>query len=804
MTGYSVVVTGGGRTGLSAYEVYVEVETAAGRTPLSKEDWVLTLPWTLDPTSWNALSTYTERTAVQHNGSLWLALKPSIGITPGTDATAWVLLLTGVDTDLFDALLVQAEAEATAAQTARAAAEAAAASAAAEAPTFADTAAGLAGTSDGDYFRVIEAGSDYVSIYLNDGGAAVAQASLPARPVTDGLISDLATEAAERKSLIIGPARGNGWLWAVTDPDGFVLGGVRDDYTIVFGTTEIGTLGMLTQVVDITAEAGDGLRVLDPDGFLAALISGGRVASGETSIDAAGLVTSDFALRPSGDGAFRLVDPDGFIGLSASGDGLKVAKVVNSDGTEALALATRNAANLARSAAVARALNTTAQRPTATITQMLWYGQSLSVGAEAWPKLTGSIDTGLGLRMIGQSTRPDARTSAGFTPLGNSDLNDLAAVVQSSDLSTILDDPTVAALDPGTVVYGEGPDIAAALTLRALQLAHLGREEETDRLLLITSCGVGGQSIEDLSPGADPDLYQRVPDAVTLGKAKADGLSGSFAIGAISHMQGESGSADKATHKAGTVAVMQAIFDDCADAIAGQAKRPAVFTYQTQGNNMSKETQALYTPLGQIELIDEQPDWYVVGPSYPYSDKGTHFDPNGSRWMGCQFGKVHHRVLVLGQDWRPLMPTRLTHEAGSRDILIDFHVPEPPLVFDTPLIGTDFLDLATKGFRVLEDASEVEIAAVEIVADTVLRLRLDAVPTGALEVHYATKTAAGADPAIDGFGCLRDSDPTLAPLNYVYASGTGQYAAADIASLKDKPYPLHNWGVSFIKPVEEF
>ena len=98
---------------------------------------------------------------------------------------------------------------------------------------------------------------------------------------------------------------------------------------------------------------------------------------------------------------------------------------------------------------------------------------------------------------------------------------------------------------------------------------------------------------------------------------------------------------------------------------------------------------------------------------------------------------------------------------------------------------------------------EVEIAAVEIVADTVLRLRLDAVPTGALEVHYATKTAAGADPAIDGFGCLRDSDPTLAPLNYVYASGTGQYAAADIASLKDKPYPLHNWGVSFIKPVEE-
>jgi hypothetical protein len=50
------------------------------------------------------------------------------------------------------------------------------------------------------------------------------------------------------------------------------------------------------------------------------------------------------------------------------------------------------------------------------------------------------------------------------------------------------------------------------------------------------------------------------------------------------------------------------------------------------------------------------PGWYLAAPAYPVTDKGGHFDPNGSRWLGLQMGKVFYETVVLRRRWKPLSP----------------------------------------------------------------------------------------------------------------------------------------------------
>lgn len=87
------------------YQAYVEVTTGAGKTPLSKADWLAS--WNsgqyfprVDPESPNWLADdITPALATRaHAGSLWQALQPSQGVEPGTDPEYWALLLQGSGT----------------------------------------------------------------------------------------------------------------------------------------------------------------------------------------------------------------------------------------------------------------------------------------------------------------------------------------------------------------------------------------------------------------------------------------------------------------------------------------------------------------------------------------------------------------------------------------------------------------------------------------------------------------------------------------------------------------------------------
>lgn len=93
-------------------------------------------------------------------------------------------------------------------------------------------------------------------------------------------------------------------------------------------------------------------------------------------------------------------------------------------------------------------------------------------------------------------------------------------------------------------------------------------------------------------------------------------------------------------------------------------------------------------------------------------------------------------MLLEGHNWEPLQPIDIV--ADSTDLLISFHVPVAPLKFDLPYLLSDATDFKHKGFRVTTpDAVDLEIQAVEIVADTIVLIRLTETPPAGALVWYA-------------------------------------------------------------------
>jgi hypothetical protein len=591
----------------------------------------------------------------------------------------------------------------------------------------------------------------YFSLTSLAAGFATATQGIKAdtavQPAALGVVSeDLASESADRKNLITSGADEN-WPWSVMDID----------RNVALGLTKDAVFKAPGHALSENETVSPGLHsVYDPE-------------------------LSEIQWR----------DEFGFLFARLTEDGhLTVRKLTEIDGTAGSEdLAARDARNLAESSAVARGINAIIQRPTGRYSHFIVYGQSLSTGWESWPAL--SVDPVIGNFMLGDSERPADRFDSAFTPLGSSALNPLVAVVQSTTSpTTILTAGEVSALPNGSANEGESPGIGALNMFRALWLNQHSLASDGNREFVLTNCGVGGKLAAQLSKGAVPLLYRRVTDAATLVKAKADAAGGAYVVPSILFMQGEAdyqAATSKATYKALVGQLFDDIVADVCVGIAGQTAPPAIFTYQT-GGGWTEDGLAIGT--AQFEMSEERSNVFLVGPVYPYFDKYHHLNSNSSRAWGMQVAKVQHRVLNLGQDWKPLHAKRMT--VSGKEVLLDFHVPAPPLVFALPYVGQVATDYAAKGFRAFVDGSPVSIASVEIVGQTMVRITLAVTPTGDVSISYAEKTT------VAGNGNLRDSDATLATEFYRYTVGSGQYAAENIPALVDKRYSLANWCVAFI------
>lgn len=564
----------------------------------------------------------------------------------------------------------------------------------------------------------------------------------------------------------------NGALFYVWSDDSFTI---ADEYKNVNGVaTPTGkAFRDLVRVDD-----GDAISHVDANGYPSAFIQNGNIYAGDLEI-------SLF----SGDGIY-LVDKNGYaVELQISSE--------NPDADSWLEQQTEKSEVLARQSreAVASRGNN-AIRPLAQIIHNIYYGQSLGNGTEGWPRL--STVQPLDNLMFGDSVMPASPTAAVFTPRNGAALKPLIATCCDAN-GNALTDSQVAALAPGTIAYGETPVEGCLNSWRRHHLDRLGLSSEPNRLFVGSATGVGGRTIAQLSKGASPELYNRFYTAMTGVKAVADAEGKSYQVGCIVHMQGENDypSATKEYFKTATLQLRNDMYADIA-AVTGQARMPAFITYQT-GASFTRDERDMAVGMAQIELADEHENWFLAGPTYPYTDKNGHLDSNGYRWFAEKLGEISFRVCELGQDWKPLQP--ITAFYRGVDVLLPMHAPAPPLSFAAPYVVNAAQEYADKGFTAIDrfngSDTPISILSVEIRGLSTIHITLTREPLGTLLIRYADKANH------NGNGMVCDSSNGLSESKYEYLPDSGMYPSANIPELVDNYYDLRNWSVAYQITAEE-
>ncbi len=278
---------------------------------------------------------------------------------------------------------------------------------------------------------------------------------------------------------------------------------------------------------------------------------------------------------------------------------------------------------------------------------------------------------------------------------------------------------------------------------------------------LVSYAGQGGRMIDELSQ-TDQSSDARTPksrqhgggyyrtslDDARRARQQAETVGKTFSIGALVWMQGEANGGptgginpsrwDEELPRPGglqwyrdrLIAYRQQWSHDL-QAITGQSGELPLFTYQTQG--VAGEA--------QLMAADQNPHITMVGPHYmvasglnsQYAKRygaAIHLSADGERWYGEQVAKVMQRVLTAGEKWQPLRPLKATIADDRKSVLIDFHVPRPPLVLDHDFlarqhykVGEAFSSL--NGLQIRNSARAVSlIRSIEVASPTALRIRL--------------------------------------------------------------------------------
>lgn len=341
-----------------------------------------------------------------------------------------------------------------------------------------------------------------------------------------------------------------------------------------------------------------------------------------------------------------------------------------------------------------------------------------------------------------------------------------------------------------------------------------------DRKFLDASFGVGGISIELLSKGCPNNsgrMYAALERAVDIIKSAANTASKSVGCTAIVWMQGEWNEAskedmgwydqeasthDKDDYKAyligGTAsngAVVNGMVNDLISTFKtkfGQSENPIVLGSQ-MGTSFIRFNE-LPIMMAQLEASQQSDKYLICTPSYRVTDRGAHLDSNGERWLGEFYAKVWYKKVILGQDWKPLQPKKI--KKGNNTIEIDFHVPEPPLVFDTNQVRAK----NNYGFQIFDGGVAKTISKVEISGNKVL-LTASSDFVSDVEVTYAGLNM--------NYGNLRDSDDwksfeVYKDLDTIVENPSGvsyrpSFEPKDENGnvIYNKPYPCQNFCVQF-------
>lgn len=430
------------------------------------------------------------------------------------------------------------------------------------------------------------------------------------------------------------------------------------------------------------------------------------------------------------------------------------------------------------------------QPPTADINHIVMYGQSLSCGYQSVPPI--SLDNYGDNLMLGDQVwwNLDNAGTEEFTPLVSS-----VAKYYRMTYEETLTAPAK------TKVSCEVPVTGFVNALKYFMERY--DPGFTGLRFLAGSCGESGQSIEKLSKhcqNPDASYYDVFLSALKAARNTAARECLSLACPAILWMQGESNyqananqgltpgnkaTSDKETYKK----LMKTLVDDMTGDVCTlyrQTGKPLFITYQTG----AQYTKGKKLPIGmaQLELSNEDDGICCAGTVYQMTDRGGHLDPNGYRWFGELMAKVYYKTAVLGETWSPLQPVGITR--GSDYIVVDYHVPIPPLVLDTLTLA----ESSQYGFTLFNNGTRMVIRSVEVVSGTQLKITAGQPLDGDIEIAYA-------DELHSGHGNVRDSDPFEGFAEYIELSDPHKPSREplneDGRPIYGKKYPLYNFSLAF-------
>ena len=363
------------------------------------------------------------------------------------------------------------------------------------------------------------------------------------------------------------------------------------------------------------------------------------------------------------------------------------------------------------------------------VNQIFGYGQSLSVGQSAPAISTAQSYDNL---MFTRGMRPQydypTETSAQW----------YASLV-----------PAIEAQSPTQDVLAETPSMGTADMIKERILAEDGKSYTQHQYqILISTPGYGATTIGQLSKGGTH--FARMVEQATYGKALANAAGRTHAVQAVTWTQGESDYLAGTSQETYAVWLNTLIADINTDikAATGQTKNIQVIGYQISSHIYYASDDFPDIALAQLEVEATNPLFYIACAMYPFSyHSGGHITNVSTRWLGGYYGLAYKRIVINGEDWKPLKPIASVQQ--SNFVEIRFHVPDGPLVFDTTQVAAQ----TNYGFALVDqNGTALTISSVEIIDTDRIRITASApIPAGA-KVRYAFT-----GDTISGKGNLRDS-----------------------------------------------
>ena len=262
-----------------------------------------------------------------------------------------------------------------------------------------------------------------------------------------------------------------------------------------------------------------------------------------------------------------------------------------------------------------------------------------------------------------------------------------------------------------------------AFELSVYKMAEvLADELGEDTIICIFPGGHGMDTIERLMKPVDP--YNKFIDEIATAYDKAKERGWQFYVPAVCWMQGESDIVDYTDYDY-KERFHQMYHDMNTDIrnVTHQKEDIRMISYQcstiTKGEKYKfndYEGTECRTPTAQMEIIRDDSLIWASGPTYPYDfvNESLHIDAVGQKSIGAlaaksALGILRHQKRITG-----LLP--LSYEVNGNDIRIRYHVPCPPLCFDTINVSK----AENYGFNVIRKDNSDIVSNVTIAQDTVV------------------------------------------------------------------------------------